>query len=118
MNHLFAIRNLALAILVLAVQPVRAEDDCDAPSETWQPRSAVRALAERNGWRIDKLKIDDGCYEIKGRDADDRRFKAKLDPATLKVVRMKREHGDHERERRRGVPPETSPGAKPGTGTG
>ena len=118
MNHFFAIRNLALAILVLAAQPVRAEDDCNAPSETWQPRSAVRALAERNGWRIDKLKIDDGCYEIKGRDADDRRFKAKLDPATLKVVRMKREHGDRERERRRGAPHETPPGAKPGAGIG
>ncbi|AGU53207.1 PepSY domain-containing protein [Variovorax paradoxus B4] len=121
MNHLLlATRSLALAILVLAAQPVRAEDDCDAPSETWQPRSAVHALAERNGWRIDKLKIDDGCYEIKGRDADDRRFKAKLDPATLKVVRMKREHGDRERERERrhGTPPGTPPVAKPAAGIG
>lgn len=118
MNHFFAIRNLALAILVLVAQPVRAEDECDAPSETWQPRSAVRALAERNGWRIDKLKIDDGCYEIKGRDADDRRFKAKIDPVTLKVLRMKREHGDRDRERRHGTTPETQPGAKSGAGIG
>lgn len=92
MKHLRAIRRIALAMLVLAVQPVWAEDDCDAPPETWQPRSAVRALADRNGWQIDKLKIDDGCYEIKGRDVDGRRFKAKLDPATLKVLRMRREH--------------------------
>lgn len=101
MIQLRAARSIALAILVLAGQPVWAEDECDAPSETWQPRSAVRDLAERNGWRIDRLKIDDGCYEIRGRDADDVRFKAKLDPATLKVVRIKREHGDRERERRR-----------------
>jgi len=94
MKDLFAIRRIALAMLVLAVQPVWAEDDCDAPPETWQPRSSVRALADRNGWQIDKLKIDDGCYEIKGRDVDGRRFKAKLDPATLKVLRMRRdEHG-------------------------
>ncbi|VTU38416.1 hypothetical protein RA8CHR_05972 [Variovorax sp. RA8] len=95
-----ATRSIALAILVLAGQPAWAGDDCDAPPETWQPRSAVRALAERKGWHIDKLKIDDGCYEIKGRDADDRRFKAKLDPATLEVVRMKHEHRERERERR------------------
>lgn len=129
MNHLLATRSIALAIFLLAAQPVRADDECDAPAETWQPRSAVRALAERNGWRIDKLKIDDGCYEIKGRDADDRRFKAKLDPATLKVVRMKREPGDRDRERRHGTPPETppasaprgdvaAPAAKPGAGIG
>jgi len=118
MNQQFATRRLVLAILLLTAQPVRAEDECDAPPDAWQPRSAVHALAERNGWRIDRVKIDDGCYEVKGRDADDRRFKAKLDPATLKVVRIKREHGDHERECRRGAPPETSPGAKPGAGTG
>jgi hypothetical protein len=94
MIHLLATRGIALAILVLAGQPAWADDECDAPSETWRPRSAVRVLAERNGWHIDKLKIDDGCYEVKGRDADGRRFKAKLDPATLKVVRMKRERGD------------------------
>lgn len=99
MTHLLAIRRIALAMLVLAAQPVWAEDDCDALPETWQPRSAVRALADRNGWQIDKLKIDDGCYEIKGRDVDGRRFKAKLEPATLKVLRMRRD--DHERTRDR-----------------
>ncbi len=97
MTHLHAMRSLALVMLVLAAHPVRADDECYAPAETWQPRSAVRALAERNGWRIDKLKIDDGCYEIRGRDANDRRFKATLDPATLKVMRLKREHDDRAR---------------------
>ena len=58
---------------------------------SWQPRSAVEALAQRNGWQIDHLKIDDGCYEIKGRDSEGFRIKVKLDPATLDVVKMKRE---------------------------
>lgn len=94
-------RSLALALLVVAGQPARSSDDCDAPPESWQPRSAVTALAQRNGWQVDRLKIDDGCYEIKGRDAEGRRFKAKLDPATLKVLRLKRERGDRDRERER-----------------
>lgn len=96
-----AARAIALAIAVLAAQAVRAAGECDVPAEAWQPRSAVHALAQRNGWHIDRLKIDDGCYEIKGLDAAGRRFKAKLDPATLEVVRMKLERGDHERERER-----------------
>ena len=91
MMPLHAVRSLALATLVFAAQPLWAGDECYAPPEKWRPRSAVRALAERNGWQIDKIKIDDGCYEIRGRDANDNRFKATLDPATLKVVRMKRE---------------------------
>ncbi|WP_255246661.1 PepSY domain-containing protein, partial [Burkholderia pseudomallei] len=63
----------------------------------WKPRDAVRALAQQKGWRVDKLKADDGCYEIKGHDADGKRFKAKLDPVTLDVVRMKRE-GERKRD--------------------
>lgn len=89
-------------MLVVVAAPAWASDACDAPPATWQPRAAVHALAERNGWHVDKLKIDDGCYEIKGRDAEGRRFKAKIDPATLQVVRMKREHGHRDRDGRRG----------------
>jgi hypothetical protein len=91
-------RLALIALLALTAAPVHAGDGCDVPTASWQPRSAVEALAQRNGWQIDHLKIDDGCYEIKGRDADGFRIKVKLDPATLDVVKMKRE-----REKRRGL---------------
>lgn len=101
-----AVALAALASLVLGgalgIRAAMADDgdDCRAPLADWKPRDAVRALAQQKGWRVDKLKADDGCYEIKGHDADGKRFKAKLDPVTLDVVRMKREgerkrdHGD------------------------
>ena len=91
--------GMALALLVVAGQPAWAGKKCDAPPETWQARSAVAALAERQGWQIDRLKVDDGCYEIKGRDAQGRRIKAKIDPASLQVIAVKREHGDGAQER-------------------
>ena len=106
--------SLALAMLVLVGPSVLASDDCDAPPDSWQPRSAVHALAQRNGWQVDKLKIDDGCYEIKGRDAEGRRIKAKLDPATLQVVEMKRER---DRNGKRASPPPGSPTSEPATGS-
>jgi hypothetical protein len=60
----------------------------------------VQALAERNGWQVERLKIDDGCYEIKGRDAEGRPFKAKIDPSTMQVVRLQRgEHRLRDRDR-------------------
>lgn len=79
-------------MLVVASHSAWAGRKCDAPPETWQPRSAVGALAERNGWVLDRVKVDDGCYEINGRDAEGRRFKAKIDPASLQVIGVKREH--------------------------
>ena len=102
-------RSIALAMLVVAGQPVWAGRDCDAPPETWQPASAVRVLAERNGWRVERLKIDDGCYEIRGRDAEGRRLKVKIDPASLKVISVKREHESRDRQDQREVPPAPTP---------
>ena len=106
--------SIALAMLVVAGQPAWAGKECDAPPETWQSGSAVRALAERNGWRVERLKIDDGCYEIKGHDAEGRRLKAKVDPASLKVISIKREHGDRGRQTEREAPPPTPDSAPTG----
>ena len=107
-------RSIAFAMLLVGSQSVWAGRECDAPPEAWQSGSAVRALAERNGWRVERLKIDDGCYEIKGRDAEGRRLKAKIDPASLKVISIKREHERRDRQgEREGRPPPT-PGGDPG----
>ncbi|CAJ9648799.1 PepSY domain-containing protein [Burkholderia pseudomallei] len=98
-----AVALAALASLMLGgalgIRAAMADDgdDCRAPLADWKPRDAVRALAQQKGWRVDKLNADDGCYEIKGHDADGKRFKAKLDPVTLDVVRMKRE-GERKRD--------------------
>ena len=107
-------RGVALAMLVGAGQPVWAGRDCDAPAETWQSGSAVRALAERNGWHVERLKIDDGCYEIRGRDAEGRRLKAKIDPASLKVISVKREHESLDRQGQREVPSPPTPAGSRG----
>lgn len=92
---------LALLGLGMAAGPAFADDDCDAPVERWQARDAVRQMAAREGWQIQRLKIDDGCYEISGIDAQGRSFKAKLDPETLKVVKLKRRERERERARER-----------------
>lgn len=88
-------RCAAMAILAVTAPQVYADDDCDAPIARWQPLSAVQALAQRNHWQTHRLKIDDGCYEIKGVDGEGNRFKAKLDPATLEIVSMKRAKERH-----------------------
>ena len=132
MKHRRIARDLALVMFAIVgaagIHSAQAHDsdDCEAPVNAWKPRDAVRTMAQQKGWQIDRLRIDDGCYEVKGHDADGRRFKAKLDPVTLEVVRMKREDDDHGGARGRlpdantgkppaDVPPEglLKPGTKP-----
>jgi hypothetical protein len=89
-----------LAILVcLAAIPTGAAfagDDCSVPMADWQPREAVARMADENGWTVRRIKRDDGCYEIKGRDRDGREIEVKVDPATLRVIEHEIEDDDHE----------------------
>ena len=111
---------LALTLGATAL-PAWAGDDCDVPIQRWQSREAVRQMAADKGWELPRLKIDDGCYEVRGRDAEGRRFKAKLDPETLEPVSLKRRERDddnrrdRQRERRRAHAP-SEPAASPGAG--
>ena len=102
MNPRPLLRHGLLALsLALAAWPSLADDDCDAPVQQWQSRDAVRQMAAAQGWQVRRLKIDDGCYEIRGTDAQGRDFKATIDPQTLKVVKIKRKVRDRDRDRAR-----------------
>lgn len=66
------------------------------------------------GWKVDKIEAEDGCWEIKGVDAQGRRIKAKLDPATLQVVKLRHKYGAPESKRARSPDGDWPPAAAPG----
>lgn len=72
-----------------------SDDDCYVPMSQWQPRHKVRAMAEANGWAVRRIKIDDGCYEVYFFDADGVAGEARVNPATLAVIKIEQEdlHG-------------------------
>ncbi|WP_111467600.1 PepSY domain-containing protein [Cereibacter changlensis] len=73
--------------------------DCVAPMADWQPRAMVETIAAAQGWRIGRLHVDDGCYEIDGWDSEGREVEITLDPATLAVVEI--DYEDHQRRPRK-----------------
>lgn len=86
-------RKTVLAVAVLlsslgAGSVLADEDDCRTTMSEWQPREAVVATVEGFGWQVRRVKVDDGCYEVKGRDADGNDVEATLDPGTLALVRL------------------------------
>jgi hypothetical protein len=85
-----------LAAVLLFVGVAQADTRCSVPMIDWQPRDAVVRLAEQNGWKVRRIKIDDGCYEVVGTDAKGRKFEVKVHPGTLAVVEY--EYGDDEEE--------------------
>jgi hypothetical protein len=91
-----------LAILAfLAALPAGAavaDDDCFVPMAEWQPRDAVAKFATAQGWNVRRIRIDDGCYEINGRDAQGRAIEVKLHPGTLQIVNFEFEDDDRSHE--------------------
>lgn len=109
-------KHSLIALTLLAVMPagaVLAGDDCHVPQAAWQTREAATQAAISRGWRIEKIKADDGCWEVKGLDAQGRRIKAKLDPATLQVVKLRHRDGEQDRKRDRGGATPVAPSAPP-----
>lgn len=76
-----------------------ADDDCFVPMADWQPREAVAEFAIAQGWEVRRIKIDDGCYEIDGRDAQGRAIEVKLHPGTLQIVEFEFEDDSDDDER-------------------
>ena len=81
-------------LAILPAGAALADDDCFVPMAEWQPREAVARLAAENGWTVRRIKIDDGCYEIDGADAEGRRIEATIHPATLQVIEVEHEDDD------------------------
>ena len=76
----------ALFGAALMAGPGLADEDCKAPMSTWQPRAAVAAKAEGLGWKVRRIRTDDGCYKVYGYDAQGRRIEAEFDPETLDLL--------------------------------
>ncbi|GGY73469.1 PepSY domain-containing protein [Marinobacter zhanjiangensis] len=86
---------LSLALLLVGT-PLLADDDCDDPVANWQPRENLRQKLEGEGWTVYRIKVDDGCYEVKGLVPAGFRAEASFAPASLKLRELEREEDDDE----------------------
>ena len=73
-----------------------ADDDCRDPVSDWQPREVLRQKLEAEGWEVRRIKIDDGCYEVKGLDQDGNKVEAEYAPASLRLRELEIESEDDE----------------------
>jgi hypothetical protein len=65
-----------------------ADDDCRDPVADWQPREVLRQKLEAKGWEVRRIKVDDGCYEVKGFDQHGNKVEADYTPASLRLRKL------------------------------
>lgn len=84
-------RRALLACLLMAVSPPAfAEVQCTKePKEKWLPDSRIKEIASDLGHKIVVFKITSGnCYEIYGRDSQDRRIEIYFSPIDGTIVKQ------------------------------
>lgn len=97
-------RKTLTILVLLASLPAGAalaDDDCLVPMADWQPREAVARLAAEQGWTVRRIKIDDGCYEIDGRDSQGRAIEVVVHPGTLQIIEFEFDDDDDDDDDRK-----------------
>lgn len=64
-----------------------ASEGCSVPKAEWQPEAALRQKLENEGWKINRIKINDGCYEVYGTDGKGQRAETYFNPKSFEVVK-------------------------------
>ena len=90
--------------LLLVTNQVLAEQECRDPIAQWQSREVLKKRLEEQGWIVHRIRIDDGCYQVRALDEQCRRVEATYAPASLNLLEFELEDKEHERREHRERP--------------
>ncbi len=87
-------RSILVATILLAVASGSAVADqrCNVPLADWQTREALQQKVEADGWKVTRIRTDDGCYKVSAANDKGDRYEAKIDPGSLKVLKISIEY--------------------------
>ena len=78
---------LALSLLAGAALAQEHKEKCDpVPQEEWRPQAELERMLVNKGWKIARVKITNGCYEVYARDAKNAKKEVFFHPKTLQMV--------------------------------
>jgi hypothetical protein len=72
-----------LAATLLSAGAALASDKCTSPMAEWQPRETLQTKLEAEGFKVNGIKVEDGCYEVYALDAKGKRMNALFEPKSL-----------------------------------
>ena len=82
-------RQLLITLLTLAAGSAFAQhaERCEPiPKAEWKPQAELERKLKSEGWTISRVKIENGCYEVYGKNAVGKKTETFFHPKTLEVV--------------------------------
>lgn len=80
---------LLIALLFVgATGAARAHSDvkCEVPKTEWKPQMELQSKLVGEGWRVRKVQVENGCFEVYGFDEKGARVEAWFNPKTFDRV--------------------------------
>jgi hypothetical protein len=73
--------------LAAATASAQHAEKCEPiPPAQWRPQAELERKLVGEGWKISRVKITNGCYEVYGRNATGRKVELFFHPKTLERV--------------------------------
>jgi hypothetical protein len=82
-------RHLLIATLALiATGAAQAHGDvkCNTPKAEWRGQMELQSKLVAEGWKVRKVKVENGCYEVYGFDPKGQKAEAFFDPKSFEPV--------------------------------
>jgi len=87
MKHILVTACCATVLLAATQAGATGRATCDSgPQKDWQPVAVLTKQLEAKGWRVNRVKVDGGCYEVYAIDEKGGRVEAYFHPKTLEPV--------------------------------
>ena len=86
MKRQLLITLLSLAAAGGALAQEHAEKCEPIPKEEWKPQAELERKLTNEGWKISRVKITNGCYEVYGKNATGRNVELFFHPKTFDLV--------------------------------
>ena len=83
------LRHFAATLLAANTATAFAQhaEKCEPiPKEEWKSQAELEKKLTDQGWKVTRVKIENGCYEVYGRDEKNRKVETFFHPKTLAVV--------------------------------
>ena len=77
---------VALLALAGAASAQHAEKCEPIPKAEWKPQAELEKKLTGRGWKVSRVKIVNGCYEVYGRDEKNAKVEAFFHPKTFEPV--------------------------------
>lgn len=87
MKHVLIATLLGAASLAATSAQATGLATCDSgPKESWQPQANLEKKLTEQGWKVNRMKEDGGCWEVYGVNEKGQRVEAYFHPKTLDFI--------------------------------